>query len=274
MESALYFGSVRHRRFGSRPRSFRYPLFQLYADLGELDRLFVGSWLASTRRPAWAWLRRRDHFGDPRRPWPESVRDEIERSLGRRPGGAIRLLTHPRTLGFRMNPVSFFYAFDESGALDSIVAEVTNTPWDERHLYVRDARREEGRGEARVVDRTFPKRFHVSPFFPMELTYRWRLTAPAKRLAVQMESFEGGRKLFDATLRLERRPLDSANLRRALVAYPAMTLKVFLWIYWQAALLKLVGTRFHPHPKHRDAAPGVALPDSSTAPPAGSSRAA
>lgn len=268
MESALYFGSVRHRRFAPRAHRLAYPLFQLFADLDRLDSLFAGSWLASVRRPAWARLRRRDHFGDPERSWSAVVRETVERELDFRPDGSVHLLTHPRTLGFRMNPVSFFFCSSADGAPAAIVAEVTNTPWDERHLYVLDARdaryapaaQDAGSAPARdggvevarsrIVDRSFPKRFHVSPFFPMALDYRWRLTWPGERLGVHIESFERGAKQFDATLSLSRRPLTPANLRLALVGYPLLTFKVFTWIYLHAALLKLRGVPFHPHPKH------------------------
>jgi DUF1365 family protein len=289
VESALYFGTVRHRRFAPRAHRLAYPIFQLYADLDELDALFAGSWLASTRRPAWAWLRRSDHFGAVDRPWPDAVRDLVEARLGRRPRGGVRLLTHPRTLGFRMNPVSFFYCFDPDGALEAIVAEVTNTPWDERHLYVLDARRDtrqsghrptEDRpagdrpaGARPIVEARFAKELHVSPFFPMEIDYRWRFTPPGERLAVQMENHRAGAKQFDATLRLERRPLTPSNLRRALVGYPALTLRVYLWIHLHAALLALKGVPFHAHPKHRLSS----LPGPAAAPPpasrAGSSSA-
>lgn len=251
MESALYHGTVRHRRFSPRAHRLSYPLFLLYVDLDELGGAFAGSLLASARRPAALWLRRRDHFGNPARCWAETVREAAAERLGRRFDGPVRLLAHPRTFGFRMNPVSFFYLFDRDGGLDAVVAEVTNTPWDERHLYAVDAREATRAG---VVDARFAKRFHVSPFLPMDLEYRWRLTPPGDRLLVHMENHRGGRKLFDATLRLERRPLDPANLRRSVLAHPAMTLKVFLWIYLHALALKLKGTPFHPHPKRAAAA--------------------
>ncbi|GMU66772.1 MAG: hypothetical protein AMXMBFR36_30460 [Acidobacteriota bacterium] len=249
MESALYHGTVRHRRFAPRSHRLAYPLFMVYVDLDELASVFAGSLLASTRGPAPLWLRRRDHFGDPDRPWSEVVREAAAERLGRRFDGAVRLLTNPRTLGLRMNPVSFFYLFDRSGALDAVLAEVTNTPWDERHLYAVDARDRSGATAGAAIDARFAKRFHVSPFLPMDLDYRWRLTAPGERLVVHMENRRAERKLFDATLRLERRALDPANLRRTFFEHPAMTFKVLLWIYLHALLLKLKGAPFHPHPK-------------------------
>lgn len=250
MESALYVGSVRHRRFAPRPHRLHYPLFMLYADLGELDRLFAGSLLASTRRPAPLWLRRADHFGAPDRPWDEVVRDAAAERLGRRSEGPVRLLTHPRTLGFRMNPISLFYLFDRAGRLDAVLAEVTNTPWDERHLYAVDARQRRGR----AVEARTPKQMHVSPFLPMDLTYRWLLTPPGASLALHLETWRGEAKLLDATLRLERRPLDARNLRRTALAHPAMTMRVWLWIYLHAAALWWRRFPFHPHP---DRTPGA-----------------
>ena len=82
-------------------------------------------------------FRRSDYLGDPAVPLADAVRALVAERLGSAPQGPIRLLTHLRTFGHCFNPVSFYYCFAADGErLEAIVAEVTNTPWGERHAYV------------------------------------------------------------------------------------------------------------------------------------------
>ena len=137
MHSALYTGRLRHRRFAPRAHQFSYRLFMMYVDLAELDEIFRGRWLWSARRPALAWLRRADYIGDPARSIDTVVRDRIAAQTGTRPAGPIRMLTHLRYFGIGFNPVTFYYCFDAADTrVEAIVAEITNTPWNERHAYV------------------------------------------------------------------------------------------------------------------------------------------
>ena len=115
MNSALYFGTVRHRRRSPVVHEFSYRVFQVYLDLDELDHVFQGRLLWSTKGANVAWFRRTDHVGDPRMPLRDAVSELVERRTGRRPRGPIRLLTHLRYFGYCMNPVSFYYCFDLSG---------------------------------------------------------------------------------------------------------------------------------------------------------------
>jgi DUF1365 family protein len=253
MHSALYRGRVRHRRFAPRPHAFEYRLFMVYLDLAELDDVFRNRWLWSVRRPALAWLRRADYLGDPAQPLDEAVRERVERETGARPRGPIRMLTHLRYFGFCFNPVTFYYCFDARGEkVESIVAEITNTPWNERHAYVLTG------GQARH-DYRFRKSFHVSPFLGMDIDYDWRFSEPGGRLAVHMEDRAGDEKLFDATLALERQEIGAASLAAALAAFPFMTIQVIAAIYWQALRLWIKRVPFHPHPA-KLARPGV-LPE-------------
>ena len=248
-QSALYVGHLRHRRFAPRRNDFRYRIYFTLIDLDELSTLFDGRWFWSSRRPALAWFRRADYLGDPATPLIEAVRDRVEQETGRRPSGPIRLLTHLRQFGYNFNPVSFYYVYDATGReLETVVAEITNTPWDERHSYVLSVAKAERVG-AKVFRWQFDKRFHVSPFLPMDMRYDWRFTAPAESLDVHMENWREGRCHFDSTLTLRRLPLTSGSLARALASFPLMTLKVSWLIYWQALRLWWKRTPFFVHPE-------------------------
>jgi len=245
MNSRIYKGWVRHRRTAPTQNQFRYRMFMLYLDLAELPQLFDGIPLWSARRGAPAWFRRSDYLGPRDIPLDAAVRDLVEARLGRRPTGPIRLLTHLRYFGYCMNPVSFYYCFSESGdRLETIVAEITNTPWKERHQYVLAV----GAG-GRLKRFAFDKEFHVSPFLPMDMMYRWCFSEPQERLFVNMQNFRHGEQMFDATLALTQEPISAAALLRVLGAFPLMTFKVIAAIHWQALKLWAKRTPFHGHPR-------------------------
>jgi len=255
MHSAIYEGTVRHRRFAPVPNEFTYRLFMLYLDLAELPDVFRGCWLWSGEGFNLAYLRRKDHLGEPATSMDEAVRQLVAERTGARPGGPIRLLTHLRYFGHCFNPVSFFYCYDPAGEkVETIVAEITNTPWHERHCYILP---EPMNTHDHPWKRyRFPKTFHVSPFIDMNVDYDWRFLEPGERLQVHMEDYVEGDKVFDATLGLRRRPITGANLRRVLVRYPLMTVQVVTKIHWQALRLWRKGAPFYVHPKKREGAQG------------------
>jgi hypothetical protein len=260
--SAVYEGWVRHRRFEPVEHSFRYRLFLMYLDLGELPEVLDPYPLFSARRRALARFRREDFMGDPARPLDECAHDTVLAATGARPAGPVRLLTGLRYFGHSFNPVSFYYCFDAPGTrVDAVVADVQNIPWGERHPYVL------ARGERRgtVLSDELDKTFHVSPLMGMDQTYAFRAGEPGERLAVHIESrpretavdpnssgprrTRGAPKQFDATLNLRRRELSRRTLTTMLARYPAMSLQVVAKIYAQSLRLKLKGARYYPHPE-------------------------
>ncbi|MGH8042654.1 MAG: DUF1365 domain-containing protein [Rudaea sp.] len=250
LASCLYEGWVRHRRHAPHAHAFRYRMYLLYLDLTELDRVFTKRWLWSVNRRNLAEFRRSDYLGDPDIPLDQAVRARIHEVCGRAPGGPIRLLTHLRTCGHCFNPVSFYYCYADDGTtLDTIVAEITNTPWKERHSYVLPVAKAERHGAALRWD--FRKDFHVSPFMPMQRDYAWRFTAPDDALRLHMDVLDGAKRDFDATLVLQRKPLTGANLARVLLRFPAMTLRIVAAIHWQALLILLRRNPVYTHPNSK-----------------------
>jgi uncharacterized protein len=248
MESCLYTGQVGHKRLSPVGNAFSYSLFFLYLDLAELEQVFNGRWFWSVERPNWASFRRSDHFRPTSSSLDQSVRDEVERQLGRRPQGPIRILTHLRYLGYCFNPISIYYCFDQDGqTLEAFLIEIHNTPWGEEYLRAFDARTDDREGVWHLY--RLDKEFHVSPFMPMDIAYDWRFTAPSEQLNVQMTNIRQGSEIFTASLQLQQQPLTGGNLVRALLRWPFMTAKVIAAIYWQALRLKWKGVPFYNHPE-------------------------
>jgi DUF1365 family protein len=236
MNSAIYEGTVRHRRFADRENSFTHDVALAYVDLDELSELPLNGRLVRFERS--------DYLGDPSQPLPDSVRDLVEARTGSRPAGPIRLLTQLRSFGHCFNPVSFYYCFDPAGDhLEAVVAEVTNTPWGERHAYV-----VESAARGPVLKGDSEKVLHVSPFMGMDHRYEWRVADPGKTLSVHIESHRDGRRAFDATLSMRRRELSRRTLAGMTARYPLATARVLALIYAHALALKLKGVRVHPHP--------------------------
>jgi hypothetical protein len=249
MKSCIYEGTIRHRRFRPRPNIFQYRLFFMFLDLSELPAVFQLHPLWSNEQLNAACFRRRDHFGDPGLSLDRTVRNLVEEQLGKRPQGPVRLMTHLRYFGLCFNPASFYYCYDSADTrVETIVVEIHNTPWGERHCYVLG--QEQNEHPLKYWRRhRFAKAFHVSPFIDMNIDYDWRFSEPGDAVRVHMIDIEDGQTLFDASLALKRRVISRQALSRVLMKYPLMTLKVTTMIYWQALRLLIKRTPFFTHPK-------------------------
>ncbi len=245
MESAIYVGTLRHRRFIPVRHQFTYPLFMVFLDIDRLPELMRVSPLAGYARWNWASYYEEDHFGDPRQPLRERLAEDARRRGVELPDGQIFLLTNLRYLGHNFNPVSFYYCYDRAEMLRLVLAEVNNT-FGETENYWMAVGQELPAGENRKY--RFKKSFYVSPFMGLAQEYEWTFTPPSQRLISQCVSYEDGRGIFDASLKLERRAWSRHELHRTLTQYPWVTLKVVAGIHWEALKLYFKRVPLLPHP--------------------------
>lgn len=250
MNSCIYHGYVRHRRHSPQQHGFRYGLYLAYLDLDELPSLLGGRCGLGRRAFSPASFRRTDHLGDPPKPLPDAVRDLVEQRTGWRPAGPIRLLTPLRNWGYYFSPLSLYYCFDLAGqAVEAVVAEVSNTPWHERHWYV--LWQGNGFGDPLRLKFRHPKQFHVSPFMDMDLEYEWHLHFPGPQLRMAIATSRDQQRLFEAGMVLKRRSLTRWNMLRTLARFPWMSARVMQAIHWQAFCMWRKKFPFFVHPMHR-----------------------
>lgn len=245
MQSCLYRGYVRHRRTSPDHR-FRYASSWAFLDLGEVDAILRRSWLLSGRRFAPACYRRSDHFGKAESPLSETVRGFVQEQTGIMVSGPIRLLTQLRHFGLYFSPVNLFYCFDDADSLQAVVAEVSNTPWNQRHCYVLWEGNRIAGSKTRYAH---PKTFHVSPFMGMDSEYQWRVGNPGESLNLSIGCVRGGSRIFHADLHLKRTPLTDGQLMRSLLRHPVAAAQILGAIYYQALRLWMKKCQFYPHPR-------------------------
>ncbi len=236
--NAIYRGWVRHRRYSPRSHAFRYRVFFLWLELDHLSSLpRLSPWFSTT---GFAALRFKDSdYLDPKTATnSRAVWQKVVDLGGKDFSGRVFLLGQVRCLGLYFSPVNFFYCYDEAEQLRYVLAEVSNTPWNERHYYLVPAR----------VHHSAEKDFHVSPFLPMDMRYQWRTPAPNERLCLHIENHRE-HKVFDATLIMKRHPLNAPELRNSLRQIPVISVHIVTGIYWQALRLLMKRIPFVPYPK-------------------------
>lgn len=248
MESAIYQGVVRHRRFSPTQHEFEYPLFMFLLKADELPSVLTRFWQLGNSALRLARFRRADYIGHE----SDSVDASVKRKIAELRGipeqdvhGEVFMLVHLRYFGFYFSPLNVYYLRDQ-GEFRYMLAEVSNTPWNERHYYLQE-----------LEDITAQeKQFHVSPFNPMSQQYRWKILPPDAdhgncSIHLQCHDLEDPdqAKVFDATMQLKRLQLNQVHLRNVLLKTPMQTLSVVVGIYWQALKLFIKGTPLYKHPR-------------------------
>lgn len=236
MQSAIYQGSVFHARHYPKKHAFSYDIFLLWLQLDEIPaleqnvRFFSGS--------GWAPLqfRRTDYLGDPNTSLKQAVLAKMSQLAGEPLTGDVYLLGQVRTFGLYFSPVNFYYLRQPDGRYSHTLAEVSNTPWDQRHCYLIDLAQQQDSAKA----------FHVSPFNPMDMQYKWNIAQPNERLNLSLKCIKKITHL-DTRLDLKRREMNSKSVFNVLLKIPSMALKTIFGIYWQATKLFIKRVPFYAH---------------------------
>ena len=248
-ENKIYTGVVKHNRFKPKKHHFSYKIYLMMINLDTLDELFTHK-LYSLEKMNIASFRRSDYLPDTEGPIKEAVIKTIKDKTNHSFSGTVMMLTHLRYWGLCFNPLTLYYCYKSESELQYIVAEITNTPWQERHSYVIQPNISKKKTQ-QFNQHTFDKVFHISPFMNMHQQYNWSFSLPGKQVSVYMQNIENNSIIFDATLKLQAKPASHLNMSSILLIYPFMTLKVITGIYFQALRLWLKKIPYVKHPSKK-----------------------
>ncbi|MBS0252199.1 MAG: DUF1365 family protein [Proteobacteria bacterium] len=238
--SAIYSGSVMHRRVRPVPHLLRYRVFWLLLDLREIDRISKALWLFSRNRFNALGFYDRDYGDGGQTPLCAQIQQQLQKS-DVRADGKIMLLSMPRMLGYVFNPLSLFFCYDVGDRLKAIVYEVHNT-FGERHRYVIPVE-----GDGKTIDQRCEKAFYVSPFLGMDLRYEFKVAPPGKRISVAIRGYDSSGLVIVTALSGAARALTDGALLSSLIMFPLLTLKVIAAIHWHALRLYLKGLKVYDH---------------------------
>lgn len=235
MQSCLYLGQVAHQRVQPLRHGFVYRVFSLLLDLDELDMIALRLRRFHIDKPGLISFRQVDHG-------PGAAAGLKDWALGVFHAHGLRaervaLLCFPRLFGHVFNPLALYYGLDAQGRLAGAIYQVTNT-FGDRHCYVLGPE-----ADACV------KRFHVSPFFPVEGSYGFHAPPPGDTLDLTIRYFGVDGKLNMVARQWgKRQPLRDDTLVRAVASNPLMAVKVLGGIHWEALQLWRKGARYHRRP--------------------------
>lgn len=245
----IYLGQISHQRYTPKTHGFGYKLSQWWLDLDDLYSARNYSRLLSIDSGFAAFMFRssdylRDEPSEANQSLADKVRNKMSELAGRTLQGRVYLLGNVRCFGIYFSPLNCYYLTNEDGSFTHLLAEVSNTPWNERHYYLL------------ALDQALEheKSFHVSPFNPIEMDYRWRLRLPEFRegasLGVTIDLWRE-EKIFTASMNLKRLPLNQSNIRYVFAKTPWMTVKAVAGIYWQAVRLAIKRLPFYGHARRK-----------------------
>lgn len=254
MSLGVFKGSIKHNRHKPRKHAFKYPAMQVCLDIEQPELIDQASPFWSSKRFNLVRFDSQNYLplsGGSSTSLAARVKACILEHTGNRFSGQSFLLANLSFWGHCFNPVSFFCCY-ESGDLRYLIAEVNNTPWGERFVYVCDLRAKKVRVDEQGYSHArFDKAFHVSPFMPMDLVYRWTFKISASHFYINMNLLEDEKSIFNAALDLSGQALTRSMANRLPFKYPFLSLSILSKIYWQAIKLFAKRIPVHAHPSSK-----------------------
>jgi DUF1365 family protein len=237
--SHIYLGSIVHRRFSPKKHSFTYRLYMMALDVSDVENqksitgLFGFSWYNPLR------FQEKDYLKGEPLPLSERISTKVKVLNGHNDIERIVMLVQVRCFGIYFSPANFYFCYDKQGQCTQMLAEVSNTPWNERHYYLIDLLNEDEKISKKV--------FQVSPFMDLDMSYFWHVKPPSisnDNLVINIENKRTSKnnnidektdeKVFDASLMMKKMPFSKAALIKVWCQLPVMTIKIVSGIYWQA----------------------------------------
>jgi hypothetical protein len=238
-ESGIYTGTVFHKRSVPKVHKFDYRIYLFWIKLKEVDTLSQNVSGFTVNKSGFSVVNflRSDYLGESSLDLETCILDKMNSLSEQVLSGDIYMLGQIRTFGLYFSPVNFFYLRSSSGEYTHMLAEVSNTPWNKRHYYLVDLSEQ----------KDCEKAFHVSPFNPMDMEYKWQIQQPSDTLKLRLSCFKETLH-FEAAINMQKKPLTSATLRSSILSIPSMTLKTVVGIYWQALKLFFKRVPIYTHP--------------------------
>lgn len=235
---SIYTGRIFHRRFSPKKHSFDYALYMLALNVDDIESATHGEGVFGFSFYNPLRFKEKDYVkGDPIQ-LSQRIKNKVQALSGHQDISIIIMLVQVRCFGIYFSPANFYFCYDNKNQCTQMLAEVSNTPWNERHYYLIDLT-EKG------PDKTTGKAFQVSPFMDLDMTYFWQVKPPSDgdKLSIKIENKklalnkQGVSKIFDANLVMKKSAFTQKTLMAVWCQLPLMTIKIVFSIYWQALKL-------------------------------------
>jgi DUF1365 family protein len=232
-------GKVWHKRFSPKIHEFTYNLNSWLIDLQKVEELSTSSLLINSTKRALYRFKAENYLRDSNsQPLIAKIKHKLLELNATLSGNEqFYLIGQLNNIGAYFSPLNLYLCY-ENTECSYILAEVSNTPWNERHYYLLNPR------ETKIINR---KSFHVSPFFGLEQEYHWEFNLNAESIKFKINTYENSKLIFSAAYSGELTPLKSAQTR--ILRSPLNVYKILMGIYFEAFRIWSKKIPFIHHPR-------------------------